>query len=56
MCVCVYLAEQDRKIKSIEHPGEKKMFDASENSTVVLPACLNAQPHNRQQQQQTKDC
>lgn len=58
-CVYVYLAEQGRKIKSIEHPGDKKLFDASANSTLVLPVCLNAQPHNnrqQQQQQQTKDC
>lgn len=53
--MCVYLAEQDRKIKSIEHLGDKKLFDASENSTLVLPVCLNAQPHNNRQQQ-TKDC
>lgn len=41
MCVC--LPEQEEgKIKSKEHPANKKPFEASEDSTLVASACLYA--------------
>lgn len=52
VCVCVCLPEQEEgKIKSKEHPADKKLFEASEDSTLVASACLYTAS-----QRQTKDC
>lgn len=53
VCVCVCLPEQkEGKIKSKEHPADKKLFEASEDSTLVASACLYAAS---QQQTATTD-
>lgn len=46
MCVC-WPEQEEGKIKSKERPADKKLFEASEDSTLVASACLYAASHQQ---------